>query len=113
MDSAFDFLKEILKSRSGSFGFMFSLGLFILWIAVKAGKIIERYKVIEKIEKNIDTIKNDLSQIKAFIELFKQNNNPFAKSKSPISLTELGDRVAEDLKVKRIINKNWSEIEKK
>ena len=111
-----DFFKDILTSGLGSFGTGFGLVVFILWIAVKAGKIIERYKVIDKvvgkleskidktvdkIEINIDKIKEDISEIKAFIAVSKRDDNSYAQSQSPLSLNDKGKSVAEKLQAKK------------
>lgn len=50
--------------------------------------------------------------LKAFIQLFRQENNPLTKIKSPISLSEKGSEVADELHLKRIIKNNWGSIHK-
>ena len=131
-----DLFKDILTSGLGSFGTGFGLTVFILWIAVKAGKIIERYKaidkgvnklesnidkivdklesnidkIVDKIEGSIDKIKEDISEIKAHIAVSKRNDNLLAESKSPISLNDKGESVAKKLQAKKIINNVWDKI---
>ncbi|QMU63939.1 MAG: hypothetical protein GKR88_06275 [Flavobacteriaceae bacterium] len=106
-------VKEIFKSPAGSFGSMFALCCLIFFLVYKAGKIVERFRVVDVLKGSIDKIKEDISEIKAFIQVFKQSNNPFAQAQSPISLTEVGSRVSDDINVKRIIDKNWGALEKR
>ena len=54
-------LKEILTSDFGSFGFSFAFISLILWLAYKGGTLIEKYQKIDRLENNIETIKDDIS----------------------------------------------------
>ena len=71
-----DLFKDILTSELGSFGTSFGLVIFFLWIAVKAGKIIERYKVLDKvvgklgsnIDKTVDKIETNIGKVVGKLE---------------------------------------------
>jgi len=108
-----DLLKEVFKSPAGSFGSMFAIATFLFFLIYKAGKVVEKFKVVDVIQNNIDNIKTDIAEIKAFIQVFRQDSNPFAKSHSPISLTELGTNVAIDLHIERAINNCWEKLKGK
>lgn len=108
-------IKEILTSPAGSFGFVFALFCLIFYIVFKAGKLVEKFTVIDTMQNNIDKIKEDIQTIKAsvsvfndFLISFNQSKNPFAQSQSPISLTLLGKNVYNDLSIQSIVDSNWN-----
>ena len=107
-----DILKEIFTSPAGSFGSMFAILTLLFFLAYKSGQIVNSFKVVDVIQNSIAKIKDDIAEIKAFIQVFKQGNNPFAKSNSPISLTPLGSEVKTDLHLERIVNDNWDKLNK-
>lgn len=109
----YDIIKEILTSPAGSFGSMLAIALLLFFLIYKAGRLIEKFGVVEKLEKSIEKIKEDISEIKVFISIIRQKDSPFTQSKSPITLTEEGSRVSDELNIKRIIQNNWEEINKK
>ena len=97
-----DLIKEILTSPFGSFGAVAAVFGLLFWIAVKAGAIMEKYKVIDKIENNLETIKDDLDLRK---------NDRLTQSKSPISLSEKGKDVSKSLDAHKIVKASWNIIE--
>lgn len=108
-----EILKEIFTSPAGSFGSMFALFLLVFFLVYKAGKIVEKYRLLEKLAQSIDVIKDDISEIKASIKMFRQDSSGFARSQSPIALTEKGNNVAADLHIERAISKKWDKLNKK
>ena len=106
-------IKEILTSPAGSFASVFAVFIFIIWAAVKAGSVLEKYKLIDKMESTLDKIKDDMSIVKAFMEVAQRNSNPFAQSQSPINLNKKGVEVSNNLKAKEIINSVWDKISSK
>ncbi len=94
--------RDILTSPFGSFASVFGIVIFLLWLAVKAGSITEKFKLVNKLESSIDKIKDDMSIVKAFIEIDNRNNNPFAQRNSPISLNDIGRKVSEQLQSNQI-----------
>ena len=113
-------IKEILTSPFGSFASVFAASIFIIWLAFKAGSIIEKFKLVNKLESAIESIKGDLSSIKArievfqnWMEVFQKNSNPFAQQKSPVSLNKKGIEVAKKISADTILNKCWSKISAK
>ena len=115
-----DLIKQALESPAGSFGFVFAiliLGFWIVhWVTKNVTKIKSEHgglnKTVEKIENNIDEIRKDLSYLKGNFEIFKKGIPTFAKSRSPISLTEIGIETAKELNVENMIIRNWENIYK-
>jgi len=105
-------LKEIFTSPAGSFASVLAFLLFILWLAVKAGKIIERFKIVDKLETAIDKIKDDISEIKAFMKVFLEKSSEFTQTSSPRNLNEKGHEISDKINAKVIIKSQWSQIEK-
>jgi hypothetical protein len=124
-----ELLRDILTSPFGSFSFIFGLlvlsGWLIFFITKKVTEIktehSELSKTFEKaesrwgmqfikIENNIDDIRRDLSYLKGTINVLKDPVNPYAKRKSPISLTDEGIKVVQELNADNIIVRNWEKI---
>jgi len=117
--SAADLIREILGSPIGSLSFI--LGIMILsgWLIHFVTKHITKYKTeneenkskVIKIEDKIDTINTNLAYIRGTIDVVnKIIPNPTIKSKSPISLTELGESLAKDMDLQAKIIRNWDKI---
>lgn len=106
----FELLRDILTSPAGSFGFVFAVLGLLFYIAMKAGTVIEKFRSVPKLSDNIDKIKEDIAEIKAFIQISRQDNNKFVKAHSPLSLTEKGEMVATDLHIRDILNRQWSSL---
>lgn len=102
-------LKNILTSPAGSFGFILSLFLLMFFLVYKAGKIVEKYKLLDKLAASIDKIKDDIAIIKATL----QTGHPFAEAQSPINLNASGEDLASELGAREMILKNWNDIQKK
>ena len=68
-------------------------------------------KRTDKSDLKIDSIKESILEIKAFISVFKENNNQFVARQSPVRLTEKGVEVSRDLNLEALINKHWLDIE--
>jgi len=128
-----DFLKEALKSPAGSFGFIFALLMLAFWVvhivtkwSAKITHIDELDKKIDnsivnldakfdkrtdKSDAKIDSIKESILEIKAFISVFKENNNQYVARQSPVRLTDKGEEVSKDLGLENLIEKHWLSIE--
>ncbi len=102
---------KILESPAGSFASIAMIFGVLFFLVYKGGQVVERFKVINKFETNIDTIKTDIMEIKAFISVFRRENNEFTKRQSPISLTVLGKQVADDIKAEETTGLKWTDIE--
>ncbi|MCH7770145.1 MAG: hypothetical protein IIA49_03890, partial [Bacteroidetes bacterium] len=109
----FDIIKEILNSPAGSFGSVLGVFLTLTFLIYKAGRIVEKFELVKKLEKSIDMIKEDIAQIKGFISALGQKSSDFIKSKSPITLSKAGSKVSNELKIKKIIETNWEEVNKR
>jgi hypothetical protein len=66
---------------------------------------------VDKIEGHIDIIRNDIAYLKARVEIFQADQRQaVAQRKSPVSLTELGQKIYADLNAEEMIAKNWQKI---
>lgn len=131
MSQAFQLLKDILSSDFGSFAFVFGVICLVIWLTHWVTKKITEItashgqmqkenrsvsdnvdRVCGKIECNIDDIRKDIAYLKGMVDIFKSGQAPFAQSHSPVSLTELGSRVARELDAEGMIRRNWDCIVK-
>lgn len=69
-------------------------------------------KRISKIEGDVDEIRRDMAYLKGSLDIFKNKQNTLMRSHSPISLTEEGEKVAQEMKANEAIDRNWSKISK-
>ena len=122
-----DLIKSILASEAGSFGFIFSIMLLIAFVIFKIG---QWYNKIQNTDSTIKELKDEtksnskiLSEISGSLQFLKDNiqsinnrlmslENKFAKSQSPISLTEDGKNVANKLSLYSLVDKYLEKIEK-
>lgn len=123
----FEFIKELLATDGGSFAFvaiLLCLAFYLThWVTKKITEITASHrniekenekiaenieKISEKISNNIDEIRRDISFLKGVNDLYEKDK--FAKSHSPISLTELGEKVSKEIGVDDMIQRNWNAI---
>jgi hypothetical protein len=107
-----DIIKTILGSPAGSFGFVAAFLFLVFFLVFRAGKIVEKFSTVLKLESNIEAIKLDMMEIKAFISVYRQENNRFSQRNSPISLSEAGNIVASSIEAEKIVNRCWAQLEK-
>lgn len=107
-----EIIQEILKSPAGSFGFVFAILCLLFFLVFRAGKIVEKFSSVTKLESNVETMKQDIMDIKAFITVFRQENSKFSQRRSPISLSEEGDRVSKVINAEKIIARCWPVLQK-
>ncbi len=112
-------IQDILKSPAGSFASVLAFLGLILWIVYYITKNITIIKSdhgrlaanYQKMEGGIDEIRRDLAYLKGSFDLLKPGSqNTLLQRKSPISLTDKGKQVAEELKADEILSKNWDKI---
>lgn len=122
------FLLDILKSTPGSFGIVFASALIVAYLIYKFGAWSNRIKntdgTIKELKEDIKQTNTTVNEIKGSIQYIKENvdninnrlinyeNNKFAKSQSPISLTEDGKKIADELNADAIVDSYWENIEK-
>lgn len=64
-----------------------------------------------RFQKDFYEIKGDIASVKSNLELAKiMKGTKFFKSQSPLKLTPLGVKVADDIKAESIINNNWDRL---
>jgi hypothetical protein len=125
-----DLFKNILLSPAGSFASVFSLFALafwlVHWITKKTTEIRTSQEKIEssidnvykridnrvdKIEGHIDDMRRDIAFLKAVVDVSQFNSKQtVTQRKSPISLTETGHKIAEELKVEDMLGRNWDKI---
>lgn len=107
---------KLLLSPYAGFGYAGMIMASIIVVAFKAGALLEKYKVVEKVLENIDKIKDSLAMIKADIVILKESNlkkSPYAQSQSPLVLSKEGARVSEMLGAKGMVVGHWEKNFKK
>ena len=118
----------ILKSTPGSFGIVFATVLIISYLIYKFGAWSNKIKntdgTIKELKEDIKQTNTTINEIKGSIQYIKENvdninnrlinyeNNKFAKSQSPISLTDSGEKIAKELNADAIVDLYWENIEK-
>lgn len=127
----FSIIEKIFTSSAGSFGFVFALltlAFFLThYITKKVTEIRESHKNIkeenqrisntlekhaEKVDNHMDEIRKDISFLKATMDIYKNApGEALAQSHSPVSLTEKGISVAEEIGADAMIASNWEQIE--
>ncbi len=116
-----EFIQQILQSNFGSFGFVagiMGLAFWLThWITKKVTEINNDHShignSIDKLSADFDKTKEDIYQIKAFMEMFRDKTNSLVQRNSPLSLTEKGNKVVDDLKIKDILIKQWDNVKGK
>lgn len=102
-----DLFQSLLHSPGGSFAFIASL-MAIAFLAVwKVSHFSTKFSSVTKLEEAIDSIKTDMNYVKAFIQLYKEPNNPLAQRQSPGSLTQIGKDVSSELKLEKMVMNHW------
>jgi len=116
-----DLIREILQSNAGSFGFVFAFLVLAFWgihyVTKKVTEINSEHggfkKSVDKIEVSIDAIRQDISYLKGSLDVYKSGKaDQLIKSKSPVSLTDKGKEVSNELKAEEIIGRTWDTIYK-
>lgn len=65
----------------------------------------------EKIDQRMDEIRRDIAYLKVTMDIYKSgSSHALAQSHSPVSLTELGIKLADELGTQKMIARNWDRI---
>jgi hypothetical protein len=126
-----ELFETALKSPAGSFAFVLSFLAVTYLVIWKVSHFTTKFNSVEKMENAIESIKGDIHSIKASIQynsdLIKLNsdsiklvsdsiksitdlNNPFAQRQSPVSMTDKGKEVSDEIKLNEIIATHWEKI---
>ncbi|WGK93820.1 MULTISPECIES: hypothetical protein [Flavobacterium] len=106
----FDIFENALKSPAGSFAFIISI-LAVCFIAIwKVSHFTTKFKSVEKLEDSIDGIKENMHYVKASLKMIIDSNNPLAQRNSPVSMTRIGETVAEEISLNNLIINHWDNI---
>jgi hypothetical protein len=110
-----DIIMKLIE-RLNSSVFVLLLVLFaIFWTIHKVSTMMAEHGSVckrqDKFDENIYTIKNILSKINARVDLiYEDKRSKIIKSQSPASLTKIGEEIAENTKIREIIENNWGKI---
>lgn len=87
--------------------------ILFLFFTYKIGKWSEKFDNQEKRLSKIDDISNRLIKVETKIDLIYQNTNAHStiRSNSPISLTDVGKKISEDIKADEILKKYLDKLE--
>ncbi|WP_288817633.1 hypothetical protein [uncultured Alistipes sp.] len=112
-----ELVKSAIESPAGSFAFVFFVLLLIAWLIFMATKYTTQWsmkmKGVDKLEQKIESISGDLLYVKTKLEIFAANTpGGLTASHSPISLTDRGKEIAEQMGIEQIIATNWDLIYK-
>lgn len=106
--------KTIITSPAGSFAFVISIAIFFGWAIRKLTQIDDLAKnksaCVDKLENNIDKIKEDIQAIKAYLSVIQNGKANLTESHSPVTLTPLGQDIAKKMDIYTMISKNWTHI---
>lgn len=107
-------IQLILGSPAGSFGFAFAILFAIGWGIKRITEFTTKWNMkessINKIETKVDSLSNDMAYVKTQLNLMSSSANSLTQSHSPISLTDLGKKIAEEMNIETIISDNWENI---
>jgi len=85
MAQAFEFVKTMLASDAGTFGFVIAFLFFVFWAYGKILKIIHDHGTfsgrVEKIERDIDAMRTDIVTIKENMNFALTSLSGFAPNK--------------------------------
>ena len=118
----FGLIRDILTSDGGSLAVVLGVLILIFYAIHYITKHVTSIKSdhsslsqdVSKIDNSIDEIRKDMAYLKGSLDILKDSEaltHPLYKSHSPISLTELGKKVAEELDAENIIANNWDIIQ--
>ncbi|MDR2358380.1 MAG: hypothetical protein LBD87_01085 [Prevotellaceae bacterium] len=113
-------LKDILGSPVGSFAFVVSIVGAIVWVVHYVTKFVTKISVrydsfkeeTDKTRTHIDEIRKDLAIVRGNIEAAIAIKDTLTRRKSPVSLTDTGQKIVQDFKLFDIVAKNWDKITK-
>lgn len=114
-----EFVKELLRTPAGSFGFIFAFIVLAFWLCHWVTKYLTKINSnhghltdsLSSATSSIDEIRRDLAYIKGTLDIMKRNTNDgYTQRNSPISLTEKGKKEVEENGLYDLVDRNWSVI---
>lgn len=107
---------KLIDQLNGAVFVLIAILILAFWAMYKLGGVVDRFKHFNDkhkiFEDSIDIIKNKLSDIGATVKLIYDFHLDTVKNKSPITLTEKGERIDGDVKIQQKVNDHWADIEK-
>jgi hypothetical protein len=109
-------LTKLITDLNGSvFVLIVILGV-VFWAMYKIGGMTTMFSGFKEknnaLDKNVETIKDSLANIKATTDLLYQSHLTTIKSHSPVSLTEKGLKISTQLKIEDKVSVHWDKISK-
>lgn len=112
-----EYLERIFTSDGGAFGVIVALLLLAFWVVNKISKITANHDSftgnVNDIKCDVKTINVDIAHLKGSFTAIIAQNNPFTQRQSPVSLTDKGKEIAEELGAEKMISDNWDDIYEK
>ncbi len=110
-----EIIKTILASPAGSFAFVFSILALCFWGVHKLTRYVTRWECkLEKMNDLENTVKETNSailRIDARLSVMESQRGSLTQSHSPVGLSKLGEEVAEKIKARDIVMRNWDRIQ--
>lgn len=115
------FIQEILGSPVGSFASVLGMMILAGWLIYFVTKHTAKFKCdsdehrgkVGKVEEKLDGINRDIAYIRGSIDLIRSTSasaNPTIQAHSPVSLTDYGKKLAEEMELSTMIQRNWERI---
>ncbi|MDR2802312.1 MAG: hypothetical protein LBB31_03750 [Prevotellaceae bacterium] len=111
-------LRDILGSPVGSFAFVVSIVGAVVWGVHYVTKFATRISIrhdnfkeeVDKTRTHIDEIRKDLAIVRGNIEAAIAIKDTLTRRKSPVSLTDEGQKMVQDFNLYDVVAKNWDKI---
>ncbi|MFH1029647.1 MAG: hypothetical protein V1770_00120 [bacterium] len=88
--------------------------IFAFWAAYQIGKMVNKFGGFEKERQetrdNLTSIKDNMAKINATVELLYKSHLSTVQTRSPLSLSDLGQKISNDLMLPVKVNDHWEEI---
>jgi hypothetical protein len=113
-----ELFEKILGSPAGSFAFVFGIIVLGGWLVHYVTKFTTKISIehngfkeeTEKTKSYIDEIRKDMAFVKGSLEVAIGLKDVLTQKHSPISLTEMGDKMVKDYNLTHVVEKNWDKI---
>jgi hypothetical protein len=114
-------IQTLFENPAGGFGTMFAFTLAVFWVVASVSRKIgehsraveEMSKKTEKTDDRLERLRDDLGFIKSKLLIFEEKltgSDALTASHSPISLTDLGKKVAKEMDAERLIANDFERI---
>jgi len=106
---------QLLTSTGGAFAVIAALIFLAFWVVVKVSTITANHSSfsnnLSESRKHIDDIRTDIAYLKGAINIILKDDA--TQRKSPITLTELGEKIKNDNDLVGLLARNWEKVSAK